>query len=126
MVRHIRKKWTVVSGGAGFIGSYFCERLLLEGHRVLCVDNLSTGTVDNLRDALSSPEFEFLEQDVIKPLPLAEPVDYLVHMASPASPADSFRHPIETMLAGSMGTHYLLELARAKGCLLYTSDAADE
>lgn len=110
-----RKKRAVVAGGAGLIGSYFCERLLLEGHRVLCVDNLITGRVENVQNAMSSPEFEFLEQDITKPLRLAGPVAYVVHTASPASPADYFRHPVETMLAGSTGTHNLLEMARAKG-----------
>jgi dTDP-glucose 4,6-dehydratase len=100
----------LVAGGAGFIGSYLCERLLAEGHQVIAVDNLCTGNMRNLESVKETPEFRFILQDVAAPITLS--VDAVAHLASPASPIDYARLPVETMLANSMGTYRLLEVAR--------------
>ncbi|MHB1133601.1 MAG: UDP-glucuronic acid decarboxylase family protein [Chloroflexota bacterium] len=111
-----------MSGGAGFIGSHLCERLLREGEEVYCLDNLSTGQRANVDELAALPGFHFLEHDVAVPLPDDPPVDTIFHLASPASPPGYFRRPLETMLANSMGTQRLLELAARRGArLLYAS-----
>ncbi|MGH9465332.1 MAG: UDP-glucuronic acid decarboxylase family protein [Thermoanaerobaculia bacterium] len=106
---------SLVTGGAGFLGSHLCERLLAEGHRVVCVDNLLTGKRDNLRHLAGRREFLFIEHDVNKPLAVDEPVDNVLHFASPASPIDYLVLPIQTLKVGSLGTHNTLGLAKAKG-----------
>jgi nucleoside-diphosphate-sugar epimerase len=103
----------LVAGGAGFVGSHVCDRLVAAGHEVVCVDNLSTGSAANLAAVAGNPSFELIETDVA-----ATPdrdVDVIVHLASPASPEDYDRLPLETMAANSLGTWRLLELARATG-----------
>jgi dTDP-glucose 4,6-dehydratase len=105
----------VVTGGAGFLGSHMCDRLLAEGWDVLCLDSLLTGNPDNLSDAQGRGGFEFRTTDVSKEISVERGVDAVVHMASPASPIDYARFPIETLLVGAMGTHNALELAREKG-----------
>jgi nucleoside-diphosphate-sugar epimerase len=104
----------VVSGGAGFLGSHLCEELVNRGHEVVCVDNLITGSMQNLAQVLDRPEMTFLRQDVSSPVDVPGPVDTVFHLASLASPRDYLRFPIETLHAGSLGTGNLLELARAK------------
>jgi dTDP-glucose 4,6-dehydratase len=106
---------TLVTGGAGFLGSHLCDRLLAAGHAVLCVDNLITGTTDNIAHLLGREGFRFIKQDVTEYLYLAGPLDYLLHFASPASPVDYLRLPIQTLKVGSLGTHKALGLAKAKG-----------
>jgi len=103
---------SVVTGGAGFLGSHLCDRLLAEGHRVLCVDNLDTGTLENI-EHIRSPSFVFVQHDMIEHLALAEPMDYVFHLASPASPIDYLRLPLHTLKVGSYGTHNALGLAKA-------------
>ena len=108
----------IVSGAAGFIGSHMCDRLLTEGHTVLGVDNLLTGSMENLSHLASGTAFQFIRQDVN--LPLGEwaangTVDAVLHMASAASPKDYLAHPIETLDVGSAGTRNMLELARTHG-----------
>jgi len=105
----------VITGGAGFIGSHLCERFLQEGHDVVCVDNFITGTYANIEPFLDSPRFTLLTHDISKPLYLEGPVDAVLHFASPASPIDYMRYPIQTLKVGSLGTHNALGLARAKG-----------
>jgi len=108
----------VVSGAAGFIGSHMCDRLLLEGHTVVGLDNLLTGSVENLSHLESSATFRFIEHDVNVPLNGAvadAAVDAVLHMASAASPKDYLAHPIETLEVGSVGTRNMLELAKACG-----------
>ncbi len=105
---------SLVTGGAGFLGSHLCERLLEEGHRVVCVDNLLTGKRDNIRQLLGRSDFLFLEHDVSKPLTIDEPLDNVLHFASPASPIDYLELPIQTLKVGSLGTHNTLGLAKAK------------
>jgi dTDP-glucose 4,6-dehydratase len=107
---------SVVTGGAGFLGSHLCDRLLAEGHRVLCVDNLITGRERNIeRLAAGERRFRFLRHDVSKPLFVDEPVDHVLHFASPASPIDYLELPIQTLKVGSLGTHNTLGLAKVKG-----------
>jgi dTDP-glucose 4,6-dehydratase len=106
--------WTVVTGGAGFLGSHLCERLLAEGHRVLCVDNLLTGREDNVAHLMGRPDFRFLRHDVTRPFEVEEEVDCVLHFASPASPIDYLELPIQTLKVGSLGTHNTLGLAKAK------------
>jgi nucleoside-diphosphate-sugar epimerase len=112
----------VVAGGAGMIGSHLCETLLQAGHHVVCLDNLSTGRLENLQPILGHELFQFVRQDVTRELPDLGPVDRVYHLASPASPVGYSRFPIETMLANSEGTRRLLELALGHGArFLFTS-----
>lgn len=108
-------KTAVVTGGAGFLGSHLCERLVAEGMRVVCVDNLVTGKRENLRALDGSPAFSFVLHDVSRPFAIEGPVDFVLHFASPASPIDYLELPIQTLKVGSLGTHNSLGLAKAKG-----------
>lgn len=103
----------LVTGGAGFIGSHLCERLVSQGHEVFCLDNLCTGNVENLAKVQEAPLFRLIVADVAEPLNLE--VDAVIHMASPASPKDYGRLVVETMLANSLGTYQTLEVARKNG-----------
>lgn len=105
----------VLTGGAGFIGSHLADRLIAEGHEVVAVDNLITGYEENIRHLLANPNFSFLNQDISQPFEVAGPVDWVLNLASPASPIDYLRLPLETLRVGSFGTHHTLDLARAKG-----------
>ncbi len=119
----------LVAGGAGFIGTHLCKRLLTENYKVICVDNLVTGDRNNLKDILDNQNFTFLEQDITKSLDKELTVDYIFHLASPASPNKKsprsyVNHPIETLLANSLGTYNLLELAKKTSSkLLYASSS---
>jgi dTDP-glucose 4,6-dehydratase len=104
----------VVTGGAGFLGSHLCERLLSKGYDVLCVDNFITGSEENIRPLERFEGFTMLEQDVTKPLKVPGAVDAVLHFASPASPEDYTKYPIQTLKAGALGTHVTLGLAKAK------------
>src|SRR5215207_6830787 len=106
---------TVITGGAGFVGSHLCERFLAEGHEVLCVDNFITGNPANIEHLQSDPRFTFLRHNISQPLEVDGPLDNILHFASPASPVDYLRHPIPTLKVGSLGTHNTLGLAKAKG-----------
>jgi dTDP-glucose 4,6-dehydratase len=103
----------VVSGGAGFLGSHLCDFLLARGHRVLCVDNLDTGSLGNI-EHIRDDAFVFVTHDLTEPLFLEEPVDLVFHLASPASPIDYARLPLHTLKVGSYGTHHMLGLAKFK------------
>ena len=103
---------SVVTGGAGFLGSHLCDRLLAEGHRVLCVDNLDTGTLENI-EHVRDGRFVFVQHDMTEHVEIPEPVDYVFHLASPASPIDYLRLPLHTLKVGSYGTHNALGLAKA-------------
>ena len=105
----------VVTGGAGFLGSHVCEFLVAGGHDVVCVDNHVTGTPDNVQALLDAPGFQLVEADVSHGLDVSGPVDLVMHLASPASPPDYLRLPVETMLVGSEGTRHALDLARRSG-----------
>jgi len=115
---------SVVTGGAGFLGSHLCEALLEKGHRVVCLDNLETGSLANV-EHLRSDEFAFLPQDLTQHVELPERLDYVYHLASPASPIDYLRLPLQTLKVGSHGTHNALGLAkvhRARFLLASTSE----
>lgn len=115
---------TVVTGGAGFIGSHLCARLLQLGHEVIAVDNLITGRRRNIADLLERPSFTFLEHDVVEPIDLQ--AEAVFHLASPASPKGYLDHPLETALVNSAGSYNLLQTSRIKGAtflLASTSEA---
>ena len=105
---------TLITGGAGFIGSHLCEYFLEKGHEVVCMDNLLTGRVDNI-EHIRHERFRFIKQDVTEFLYLEGDLDYILHFASPASPIDYLEMPIQTLKVGSLGTHKTLGLAHAKG-----------
>jgi dTDP-glucose 4,6-dehydratase len=105
---------TVITGGAGFVGSHLCERFLARGHEVVCVDNLITGSTSNIDHLRGNDRFSFIRHDISHPLEIDGPVDHILHFASPASPVDYLRHPIPTLKVGALGTHNSLGLAKAK------------
>jgi dTDP-glucose 4,6-dehydratase len=105
---------TVITGGAGFVGSHLCERFLADGHEVLCVDNLITGNTTNVDHLRGNDRFSFIRHDISHPIEIDGPVDNILHFASPASPIDYLRHPIPTLKVGSLGTHNTLGLAKLK------------
>ncbi len=114
----------LVTGGAGFLGSHLCDELLRRGHHVVCVDNLETGSLTNI-DHIRVPEFEFLQLDIVQPYFVERPVDFVYHLASPASPIDYLRLPLHTLKVGSYGTHHTLGLAkkhRARFLIASTSE----
>ncbi len=108
-------KRALVTGGAGFLGSHLCERLIAEGMSVIAVDNLITGKRENVAHLLGRADFELVLHDVSKPIEIAGPIDCVLHFASPASPIDYLELPIQTLKVGSLGTHNSLGLAKAKG-----------
>ena len=103
----------VVTGGAGFLGSHLCDYLITRGHRVICIDNLDTGSLKNISH-LRREDFVFVQHDVTRFIDVPEPVDFVYHLASPASPIDYARLPLQTLKVGSYGTHNALGLAKAK------------
>jgi dTDP-glucose 4,6-dehydratase len=103
----------VVTGGAGFLGSHLCDRLLAKGHSVICIDNLDTGSLQNIQH-VSDERFTFVNQDLTEPVRLEDEVDFVYHLASPASPIDYSRLPLHTLKVGSYGTHHMLGLAKVK------------
>jgi len=115
---------SLVTGGAGFLGSHLCEALLAKGHRVICVDNLETGSLANIED-LRDDSFSFLHHDVSGPIAVDEPLDFVYHLAALASPIDYMRLPLHSLKTGSYGTHHALGLAkwkRARFLLASTSE----
>jgi dTDP-glucose 4,6-dehydratase len=116
---------SVVTGGAGFIGSHLSDYLLEKGHRVLCVDNLETGSLENIRHERDGATFQFLHHDVVAPIQVDEPVDFVFHLAALPSPIDYLRLPLQSLKVGSYGTHHALGLAkwkRARFLLASTSE----
>ena len=109
-----RASRAVITGGAGFLGSHLCERMLAEGHQVVCVDNLVTGRTENIAHLMDRGDFTFVRHDVSRSFEIDGPVDYVLHFASPASPIDYLELPIQTLKVGSLGTHNTLGLAKAK------------
>jgi dTDP-glucose 4,6-dehydratase len=104
----------VVTGGAGFLGSHICDRLIKENYRVICVDNLLTGSTDNIAHLFGNDNFLFKKHDVTNYIHISGPVDYVLHFASPASPVDYLKYPIQTLKVGSLGTHKALGFAKEK------------
>jgi dTDP-glucose 4,6-dehydratase len=115
----------VVTGGAGFLGSHLCDRLLKEGWDVLAIDNLITGAEKNVSHLASNSKFRFLKADVSDPLAVDGDIAYVLHFASPASPPDYLKHPIATMKVGSIGTLNALDLALAKGAKFFLASTSE-
>jgi dTDP-glucose 4,6-dehydratase len=115
----------VVTGGAGFLGSHFCDRLLAEGWEVLALDNFITGAESNISHLRNNPKFRFEKADVSEPLRVEGEVAYVLHLASPASPPDYLKHPIATLKVGSLGTMNALELALAKNAKFFLSSTSE-
>lgn len=104
----------VITGGAGFVGSHLCDAMIARGWKIICIDNLLTGAKENIEHLKKDSRFTFVQQDVCEPMNIRESADAVLHLASPASPDDYLKFPIETLRAGSMGTFNALELASAK------------
>src|SRR6185369_4647694 len=115
----------LLAGAAGFIGSNLTDRLLADGHSVIGVDNLATGRRQHLAHFGEHRRFEFLEHDVIEPLAIAGPLDWILHFASPASPPKYLAAGIETLRVNSEGTHQLLELARRTGAAFFLASTSE-
>jgi dTDP-glucose 4,6-dehydratase len=115
---------SVVTGGAGFLGSHLCDKLLGEGHRVICVDNLETGSLENIAH-IKGDEFRFIYQDVIEQIRIDEPVDFVFHLAALASPVDYLRAPLASLKVGSYGTHNALGLAKWKRARFLISSTSE-
>ena len=104
----------VITGGAGFLGSHLCDHLLKLGHEVICLDNLSTGSVDNIAHLLGNERFRFYKHDVTEYIYIGQPLDAVMHFASPASPRDYLEMPIQTLKVGALGTHKTIGLAKSR------------
>ena len=115
----------LVTGGAGFLGSHLCRRLLQEGQEVVCMDNLITGARRNVADLEGNPRFSFIHHDVTKPITVEGRLDRVWHLASPASPIDYLELPIQTLKVGSLGTHNALGLAKAKGARFFLASTSE-
>jgi dTDP-glucose 4,6-dehydratase len=115
---------SVVTGGAGFLGSHLCDRLLAEGHRVICVDNLETGSLENVAH-IRGDAFAFVNHDVTLPISIDEPVDFVFHLAALASPVDYMRMPLASLKVGSYGTHHALGLAKWKRARFLISSTSE-
>jgi dTDP-glucose 4,6-dehydratase len=116
---------TLVTGGAGMIGSHLCDRLVADGHSVTAMDNLITGRRENLAQLMGNSRFQFIEHDVTSPILLDQPPDRIYHLASPASPADFARIPIQILKVGSLGTHRVLGTARASGARVLLASTSE-
>lgn len=115
----------LVTGGAGFLGSHLCERLLAEGYEVVCLDNLLTGVHENIAPLLPDPQFTFVRGDVTAPILLESRVDAVLHFASPASPKDYAQYPIHTLKVGALGTYHSLGLAKAQGASFLLASSSE-
>ena len=115
---------SVVTGGAGFLGSHLCDYLLANGHRVICLDNLDTGSLQNI-EHIRGDEFDFRNHDVVERIEIDEAVDFVWHLASPASPIDYLRLPLQTLKVGSQGTHNALGLAKVKRARLLLASTSE-
>ncbi len=115
----------LITGAAGFLGSHLCDRFIHEGFRVIGMDNLITGSLDNIQHLFKLKEFEFYNHDVSRFVHVPGPVDYVLHFASPASPIDYLKIPIQTLKVGSLGTHNLLGLAKAKKARILVASTSE-
>ena len=115
----------LITGGAGFIGSHLCESFLNQGHEVLCMDNYSTGATENIAPFLNNPRFRFIDHNVSRYIEVEEPLDYILHFASPASPVDYLELPIPTLKVGALGTHNTLGLAKAKNAIYLLASTSE-
>lgn len=138
----LRAGRTLIAGGAGVIGSHLCDRLIAEGHEVICLDNLITGRLENVEHLIAHPRFEFVQHDVCLPIDLpallaksaktwgdgvrhSAPLDFVLHLASPASPVDYARYPVQTLQAGSSGTWHALGVTRAHGSVFLLASTSE-
>ena len=115
---------TLVTGGAGFLGSHLCDHLLDKGHQVICMDNLITGSLANIKH-IRSDRFTFIEHNVTKFIDIDGPLDYILHFASPSSPIDYLKFPIPTLKVGSLGTHNALGLAKKKKSIFLIASTSE-
>lgn len=120
-----KTKRVLITGAAGFLGSHLCDRFIAEGYRVVGMDNLVTGNVDNIGHLFGLERFEFVNHDVSRFVHVPGDLDYVLHFASPASPADYLRMPIQTLKASSLGTHNLLGLSRVKSCRILIASTSE-
>lgn len=118
-------KTAVVTGGAGFLGSHLCDKLLNEGMRVICIDNLITGDLENISHLFGNDNFTFIKHDVTNFIHVPGKVDYILHFASPASPIDYLQLPIQTLKVGSLGTHKALGLAKEKNAVFLLASTSE-
>ncbi|MCD2258227.1 UDP-glucuronic acid decarboxylase family protein [Psychroserpens luteolus] len=118
-------KNVLITGAAGFLGSHLCDRFIKEGFYVIGMDNFITGDIRNLEHLQSHPNFEFIEHDVTQHITIEKPLDYILHFASPASPIDYLKIPIQTLKVGSLGTHNLLGLAKVKKARLLIASTSE-
>ena len=119
------KKVVLITGGAGFVGSHLCDRFLNDGFKVVCVDNLITGNARNIAQHRRDKNFEYMQHNVSKEIKVSGRVDYVLHFASPASPVDYLLHPIPTLKVGSLGTHNMLGLAKAKKAVFFLASTSE-
>jgi len=119
------KKRILITGAAGFLGSHLCDRFIKEGYDVIGMDNLITGDIQNIEHLFSLPSFEFYHHDVTKFVHVSGKLDYILHFASPASPIDYLKIPIQTLKVGAMGTHNLLGLAKEKGARMLIASTSE-
>jgi len=119
------KKRILITGGAGFLGSHLCDRFINEGYHVIAMDNLITGDLKNIEHLFKLKEFEFYHHDVTKFIHIPGPLDYILHFASPASPIDYLKIPIQTLKVGAMGTHNCLGLAKAKRARILVASTSE-
>jgi len=115
----------LITGGAGFIGSHLCESFLSQGHEVLCMDNYSTGAKQNIAPFLKNPRFRFIDHNVSRYIEVPEPLDFILHFASPASPVDYLELPIPTLKVGALGTHNTLGLAKSKDAVFLLASTSE-
>ncbi|MBI3990228.1 MAG: SDR family oxidoreductase [candidate division NC10 bacterium] len=116
---------TLITGGAGFLGSHLCNRLLQEGHEIICMDNLITGDPENVAHVIGHERFRFIKCDVTEYIFVEGPLDSILHFASPASPVDYLKYPIQTLKVGALGTHKALGLAKAKGATFLLASTSE-
>jgi len=116
---------TLITGGAGFLGSHLCDRMIKEGHEVICMDNLLTGNMDNIGHLIGNEKFKFIKHDVTEYIYVEGELDNILHFASPASPIDYLELPIQTLKVGSLGTHKVLGLAKEKGARILLASTSE-
>lgn len=121
----MKKKRVLITGGAGFIGSHLCDLFISRDHKVVCMDNLITGSLNNVRHLLKNKDFDFIKHDVSEYIDLKGRIDCILHFASPASPIDYLRYPIQTLKVGSLGTHNALGLAKTKGAVILLASTSE-
>jgi dTDP-glucose 4,6-dehydratase len=121
----MKKKRVLITGAAGFLGSHLCDRFIKEGHHVIGMDNLITGSLDNIQHLFKLDQFEFYHHDVTKFIHVPGSLDFILHFASPASPIDYLKIPIQTLKVGAMGTHHCLGLAKAKNARILVASTSE-